>query len=131
MTPEAAVYQFLSGFSMPAYASASVPDQDSPEWEGFPYLTYDISVSWWMDGDTNMPVNLWYRTEGEVAINAKAREIGRAIGDGGTVLACDGGAVWVKRGSPWSQAVNTEGSDRNVKRRYLNLSLEYLVTEET
>ena len=73
-----------------------------------------------------VPVNVWYRTESEAAPNAKVREISNAIGMGGVTLPCDGGMLWVKKGSPWAQAVTVEGEDEKVKRRYVNINIEYL-----
>lgn len=119
MTQEAAIYQFLSGFSIPAYASASVPDQAQ-----FPYLTYDLVLGEWEQGEVNMQVNVWYRTESEATPNAKVREIGAAIGRGGVAVPCDGGFLWLKKGSPWAQAVTIDGEDEKVKRRLLNISIE-------
>lgn len=121
MTPEAAVYTFLSSFGIPAYAASSVPDQAT-----FPYLTYDLVLGEWGQPEVNMPVNVWYRTESEAQPNAKVREIGERIGMGGVLLHCDGGMLWVKKGSPWAQAVTVEGEDEKVKRRYVNINIEYL-----
>lgn len=121
MTPEAAVYTFLSSFGIPAYAASSVPDQAT-----FPYLTYDLVLGEWGQPEVNMPVNVWYRTESEAQPNAKVREIGERIGMGGVLLHCDGGVLWVKKGSPWAQAVTIEGEDEKVKRRYVNINIEYL-----
>lgn len=121
MTPEAAVYTFLSSFGIPAYAASSVPDQAT-----FPYLTYDLVLGEWGQPEVNMPVNVWYRTESEAQPNAKVREISQAIGMGGVTLPCDGGMLWVKKGSPWAQAVTVEGEDEKVKRRYVNINIEYL-----
>lgn len=119
MTPEAAVYTFLSGFSIPAYASSSVPDQAQ-----FPYLTYDLVLGEWEQGEVNMPVNVWYRTESEATPNAKVREISQAIGRSGVTVPCDGGFLWLKKGSPWAQSVVVDGEDEKVKRRLLNVSIE-------
>ena len=119
MTPEAAIYSFLSGFSIPAYAASAVPDQAY-----FPYLTYDLVLGEWEQGEVNMPVNVWYRTESEATPNAKVREISQAIGMGGVTLPCDGGMLWLKKGSPWAQAVTIDGEDEKVKRRLLNISIE-------
>ena len=119
MTPEAAIYTFLSGFAIPAYASSSVPDQAQ-----FPYFTYDLVLGEWEQGEANMPVNVWYRTESEAAPNAKVREISQAIGMGGVTIPCDGGMLWLKKGSPWAQAVTIDGEDEKVKRRLLNISIE-------
>lgn len=119
MTPEAAIYTFLSGFAIPAYAASSVPDQAA-----FPYLTYDLVIGEWEQGEVNMTVNVWYRTESEAQPNAKVREIGAAIGLSGVTLPCDGGMLWLKKGSPWAQALSIEGEDEKVKRRLLNVSIE-------
>lgn len=121
MTPEAAIYQFMNGFGIPAYASSSVPSDAT-----FPYITYDIVLGEWLGGDVNMPVNVWYRGESESAPNAKVREIYDTIGLGGVALRCDYGLLWLKRGSPWAQAVTIEGEDEKIKRRYVNVNIEFL-----
>lgn len=129
MTPEAAIYQFMNSFGIPAYSEASVPDQNAPEWQGFPYLTYQLVIGEWMDGEVNMPVNLYDRTTSEKTLNTKVREMSNAIGRGGITLPCDGGMLWVKKGSPWAQAMNIEGEDEMVKRRYININIEFLIVE--
>lgn len=121
MTPEAAIYQFFNGFEIPAYASSSVPS-NAP----FPYITYELVMGSWGDIEANMPVNVWYRTDSESLPNAKVRELSKAIGLGGVTLPCDGGNIWLKRGSPWSQAVTVEGEDEHIKRRYVNVNIEFL-----
>jgi len=121
MTPEAAIYKFFSGFDIPAYASTSVPDEAA-----FPYITYDLVVGDWGSGESMLTANVWYRTDSEAIPNAKVREIGYAIGMSGVTLRCDGGMLWLKRGTPWAQAVNVSGEDEKVKRRYLNIDIEYL-----
>ena len=108
MTPEAAVYTFLSSFGIPAYAASSVPDQAT-----FPYLTYDLVLGEWGQPEVNMPVNVWYRTDSEAL----------------PTLPCDGGMLWVKKGSPWAQAVTVEGEDEKVKRRYININIEFLTID--
>lgn len=122
MTPEAAIWRFLSSFGIPAYASSSVPSDAA-----FPYITYDLVEGEMLSGEVNVPVNVWYRTESESEPNAKVREMFVGIGVGGVTLPCDGGMLWVKRGSPWAQAVTVEGEDEKVKRRYVNVNIEYLI----
>lgn len=124
MTPEAAIYQFFNGFGIPAYASTSVPSE-----EPFPYITYDLVVSGWEEGEVMLTANVWYRTESEAEPNAKVREIAFRIGPSGTTLPCDGGMLWLKRGTPWAQSVNVAGADEKIKRRYLNIDVEYLTIE--
>ena len=128
-TPEAALYQFLAGFGIPAYASTSTPDEGDDEWRGFPYITYDLVVGEWGGGEVNVPVNVWYRTDSEAKPNAKVREIAAALGVGGTTVPCQGGMLWLKKGSPWAQAVRVEGEDEKVKRRYVNINVEYIVLD--
>lgn len=127
MTPEAAVQEFLGSFGLPAYPSSSVPEQTAPEWGGFPYITYDLALGEWMQGDVNMPVNVWYRTDSEAEPNEKVREIAEAIGIGGVLVKCDGGMMWLKKGSPWAQAVVVDGEDEAIKRRYININIEFML----
>ena len=126
MTPEAAIYQWLSGFGVPAYMSSSVPDQDSPLWQGFPYIAYDLTIGNWGGVEVNMPVNLFDRTDSEAKLNAKVRQISEALGIGGVTIPCDGGMLWLKKGSPWAQSLSIEGEDEAVKRRYININIEFL-----
>lgn len=121
MTAEAAIYQWLNGFGIPAYAATAVPSTAQ-----FPYITYELVLGAWGDTEVNMPVNVWYRTDSEAVPNAKVREIADALGLGGTTIECDRGKVWLKKGSPWAQAVLVEGEDDRIKRRYVNINIEYL-----
>lgn len=120
MTKGQALYQFFSGFGVTAYPSSSVPDDAV-----FPWLTYDAIFDAWGGGEVGLTVNLWYRTGSEAEPNAKAEEISSAIGYGGKTIPCDGGYIWLKRGSPWCQALEDE-TDQDIKRRYLNITAEYL-----
>lgn len=129
VTPEAAIYAFLSGFGMPAYMESSVPDQESSQWQGFPYLTYSIVKPDLFERAT-ITVNLWYKTSSEAIPNAKVREIGQAIPQRALVpIACDGGAILIGRGSPWAQSVEVSGEEDMIKRRRLNLTVESAYVE--
>ena len=119
MTKGAALQAFFSQF-MDAYAASSVPDDVT-----FPYLTYDLITSAWDCGEVGLTVNLWFYTTSEAAPNAKAQELSDAIGYGGVTLPCDGGFIWLKRGSPWCQNLQDD-TDKNIKRRYINVTAEYM-----
>lgn len=123
MTPEAAIYQWMNSFGIPAYAATSTPHDAA-----FPYITYDLVEGDWGGSEVNMPVNVWYRTDSEAAPNAKVREMRDALKFGGVTLPCDGGMLWLKQGSPWAQAVRVEGEDEKIKRRYVNVNIEYLLS---
>jgi len=120
MTKEAALKQFFSSFGIAAYPSTAVPKDVV-----FPYLTYEVITSDWGGEPVGLTVNLWYYTTQEGPPNAKARELSKAIGMGGKLLPCDGGYIWLKRGSPWCQSISDETSI-NIKRRYINVTAEYL-----
>ena len=124
MTPETAIYQFFNSFGIPAYAATATPSDAK-----FPYITYDLVLGEWGQSEVNMPVNVWYRGDSEAAPNAKVREISQAIGLGGVQIPCDGGTLWLKKGSPWAQAIRFEGEDEKVKRRYINVNIEFHTTE--
>lgn len=120
MTKAAALHQFFSSFGMTAYTATNVPDDVT-----FPYLTYELVTSAFDEGEVSLTVNLWFYTESEAIPNAKAEEISRVIGRGGKIIRCDGGYIWLKRGSPWCQSLSDETSP-TIKRRYLNVTVEYL-----
>lgn len=119
MTKSEALQAWFSQF-LPAY-----PDSSVPEDAVFPWLTYDLSAGAWGDGDISLTVNIWYYTTQEAVPDAKAQQIMDAIGRGCTFIECDGGAILLKQGVPAWQRVKDE-SDKNIKRRYLNVTAEYL-----
>lgn len=116
-TKVAALQAWLEGFGMPVYSAQGVPDGTEP-----PYITYTPVSGAWGDGEQAVTVELWLRTESEAKANAAAVTMGRALGLGGVMLPCDGGGLWVKRGSPFWQAVDS--GEPGLKRRYVNLSIE-------
>jgi hypothetical protein len=128
MTPEAAIHKWMNGFGIPAYPHTSAPEEGDEEWAGYHYMTYELAIGKWDGSELNLPVNVWYRTESEAAPNAKVREIRDALKHGGAMIQCDGGALWLKQGSPWAQAIREEG-DNKIKRRYVNINVEYLLTD--
>lgn len=121
MNEQEAIYQFLAGFGIPAYAVSAVPSEPK-----FPYLTYNLVTGDFLSGEVPMEVNLWFYTASEAAPDKKARELSKAIGYGGKILPFDGGAIWLKRGSPWCQNVPEGTGNSMVKRRYINIDLEYI-----
>ena len=120
-TRTAALAAWLGGFGMPAYSAQAVPDDAAP-----PYITFTPVSGAWGDGEQNVAVEIWRRTESEARANADAEAIGRALGLGGVMLPCDGGGRGVKRGAPFWQAVDS--GEPGVKRRYINLSIENITT---
>ena len=119
MTEIAALKDFFSGFEIDAYPNTAVPDKTP-----LPYLTYEVQRGDFGD-ECYITVQIWYKTSSEAKPNAKAEEIAKAIGRGGKVITCDGGAIWIKKGSPWCINSSAE-NDNTIKLRQLNITLEYL-----
>lgn len=120
MTKGAALHQFFNNFGIPAYPSSAVPDDAV-----FPWLTYDVVTGSIEDGENAVTANLWYYGDSEATPSAKAQEIADHIGYSGQTIAVDGGYIWIKRGTPWCQNL-TDENNGNIKRRYLNITVEYL-----
>ena len=119
MTKAAAIYQFWNSFGLTAYEENSVPDDAD-----FPYITYQL-VTDSFGREIPLTASIWYRSESWTAINAKTEEISAHIGLGGKIIKCDGGRIWIKRGQPFAQNMGDE-SDDLIKRKYLNLTFEFL-----
>ena len=119
MTKGAALQSFFDGI-MPSYSSSSVPDNAT-----LPYLTYELITSAWNGGEVGLTVNMWFRTTSEKEPNAAVDKLSKKIGLGGVQLPCDDGVIWLKRGSPWAQSM-TDATDKTIKRRYINVTAEYL-----
>ena len=105
---------------IPFYTTTSVPDDVV-----FPYGTYEYITGAWDSGEVGLTVNLWFYTTSEALPNEKADEMSQIIGLGGTTIPCDGGFLWIKRGSPWCQSLSDETSP-TIKRRYINVTAEYM-----
>lgn len=118
MTKEAALYQFWSSFSLPAYEENSVPAQAE-----FPYISYEV-ITDSFGSQIGLTASIWYHTDSWVQLNAKAQEIADRLGEGGLLTTCDGGALWLQKGQPWAQSL-TE-TDQSIKRKYLNITAEFL-----
>ena len=120
MSKASALYTWFSGFGITAHEESNVKANPT-----FPYLTYTYATGDFDSGEVPIIVNLFYRTESNVAIDAKVEQIYDAIGRGGVMVPVSNGAIWLKRGSPFSQAI-AEPSDANIRRRYINITAEFL-----
>lgn len=120
MTPEAAQLQFWSGFGIPAYIADSV-DRNQKK----PYLTYEVSNGEYGDLPRSIAVQIWYQTNSEKEPNDKVREISNKIGRGGCMVSCDGGGLWITKGSPFCLYI-TDPTDHTLKLRQLNINIEHI-----
>ncbi len=121
MTKAAAIYQFWSGF-LPAYEENTVPEDAA-----YPYITYQL-ITDAFGNDVQMAASIWYRGSSWTQANAKADEISQYIGLGGVFVKCDGGKIWIRRGSPFAQNMG-DADDDLIKRKYLNISAEFMTAD--
>lgn len=125
MTKAAAIQSFWQSFELEAYEENSLPTGDyAPEQ---PYITYEL-ITDSFDSDVPLTGSLWYRSSSWIEANAKSEEISRYIGRGGVILPCDGGAVWIRRGSPFSQGMGDDNDDM-LKRKYINITADFLTAD--
>jgi hypothetical protein len=118
MTKEQALHNFWSSFGWKAYDETSVPDEAQ-----LPRITYEVSTDSF-GHEVAQTASLWMRKTGWKEISDKADEIERAITKGGKMLAYTGGALWIKRGSPWAQRMADD--DDTLRRIVLNVSVEFV-----
>ena len=125
MTKAAVIYNFWSSFGLQAFDENAVPTgDDAPE---YPYITYEL-ITDSLGNPVAMTASLWYRTSSWTAPNAKAEEIGAYIGRGGIVLSCDGGGIWINRGTPFAQSMRDDNDDL-IRRKIINIRAEYLTAD--
>lgn len=125
MDKQAAIHSFWSSFGLKAYDESSVPD-DAMVISNDKYITFSVATSAFNE-PIPLTANLWYRSVTWASIVAKTEEIEHAIGRGGVVLPCDGGAVWIVKGSPFAQRMTDE--DDTIRRIYLNIIVEFLTED--
>ena len=121
MTKTQTLQSFFSSFGLKAFQEDSVPSG-----EDYPYLTYTVATDSF-GADVPLSASLWYRDTSWKSANNKVEEISRSIGSG-AILPCDGGAIWIKKGSPFAQSMG-DPSDDLIKRKYINLTAEYLTAD--
>ena len=126
MNKAQALHAFWSGFNLPAIDEMSAYDSATMAQLGigYPYITYEAAV-----GDFDEPValsaDLYYKSTSWAGIEAKAAEIARVIGEGGTLVPYDGGAIWIKRGNPVTERMSAENVF-DIRRIHININAEYL-----
>ena len=129
MTKAQALNKFFSSFSLLALEENSVPGGDNAP--SFPYATYSLVLDS-IGGEIPLTFNLWYRDKQLYSslpdIIGKTEEISKRIGRGGITIPCDGGFIWLKRGTPFAQIMG-DPEDELIKRAYINITAEYLTAD--
>lgn len=119
-TPESALTTFFKSLMTNAYEENAVPKD-----AGFPRLTYNV-ITGCLGEKIPLSFSIWYRSSRWADANAKARYIYNYIGESGVFLPCDGGCIWITRGTPFSQHMGDD-TDNQVKRVFMSIVAEYLI----
>lgn len=118
MNKDQALHSFWAGFGLTTYDENTVPE-NAP----MPRLTYNVATASFNE-NVAMTASLWYRTRSWEEIGNKAAQIAREIGRGGKVIPFDDGAIWIRRGTPFSQRISDE--DDMIRRILINVDAEYV-----
>ena len=108
-----ALYEFWSGFGLPAYTVNTVPDDVV-----VPYITYSLIETEPLEPSTHY-AQVWYRDTSNAAMLAKVDEIKLAIGNG-VKIDCNGGYVVIRPASPYVQLM----ADIDPANRYAYINLQ-------
>ena len=119
MKRTAVLQNFFERFMPKVYPVGNVPEDVE-----LPYLTYENRMPGKLE-ETELTVHLYFYSESEAVPNTKAEEICDALRDGGQLLPCDDGAVWLRTSIPeWYGA--QDSTSRVLKHRIINLTRQDL-----
>lgn len=121
MNAQAALNSFWSGFGWTAWEENTVPENAFSR--ANQYITYSAGESGFKE-PMMLSASLWQRSTSWADVITKAQQIMNYIGMGGVFIATDEGAIWIKRGRPFSQRMSDE--DPAVRRIYLNIEVEFI-----
>ena len=125
MNKAEAIYNFWSQFGLPAIDEQSAYDPETLRQLNidFPYITFQTGIGDFSQ-DVSLSADLYYRSTSWAEIEAKAAEIAGFIGMGGKNVLYDGGAVWIKRGSPMYQHMIAD-NPFDIRRIQININAEF------
>ena len=121
-----ALNAFWNSFGVKAYEENTVPASVVSASDGM-YIAYEVTLDSFPN--TSMLAASLYEVNNRKwsGVDAKAAEISAGIGYGGKIQPCDGGALWIKRGSPFSQ--HMAGENDTTRRIYLNIEVDFLTAD--
>lgn len=119
---EQALHRFWSGFGLTARDENTTPDNAMTLFGG-KYITYGVTTAA-LDEPVSLYANLWFRDSSWAEITSVANSIAESIGLGGTLIPYDDGYLWICRGVPFSQRLDS--GDSTIRRIYINLRAEFL-----
>ena len=122
---EQALHKFWSSFSWAARDENTVPDNAMTLFSGH-YITYNVATAA-LGQPVPLMADLWERNTSWAGVTKKAQEISKYIGIGGKSIPCDGGYLYICRGTPFTKRL--PDSDDEVRRINLNIMIEFLSSD--
>lgn len=113
-----ALNAFWNSFNIPAYDENSVPDDAV-----LPYLTYEVGTDDFLY-PVSLTASIWYRSTKWDGVSNKLEEIANRITSGGIMIPYDEGAMWLKKGNPFSRRVSD--TDDTIRRILMNIEIEFI-----
>lgn len=114
-----ALNTFFNGFGIPGYLEDNIPPAAS-----LPYLTYKPAIPGGWNEEASFHARLWYHSSaGRLPILQTEDKISAALPRGGLTIECEGGAIVLRKGTPWAQPLN------NTPERYLCEYLNFEITQ--
>ena len=121
MTAAEVYHGFWTQFGIPAYEEGAAFAVPAPEVR-CPCLTYRYG-----EGDrADLTVSLWVRSSSWREAQTLAERIGSALPPGGVLLSCEGGGIWILRGSPWRVSAGEE-DDPLVRKIVFNVTVRFYI----
>ena len=118
-----ALYNFWSGFEIPAYVENHVPDEVDGEPVKLPYITYSVAIPDVLE-ESSIYARVWYRDSSFADLADKVDEISEAIGTG-LSIPVEGGYIVINKDSLFSQDMPVD--DPDIKVTYLTMILNAYV----
>lgn len=97
---------------------------DVPAGQAMPYVTHRMQIGAFGD-QGSIEVDVWCPPGAAAKADGYALSLRAALGMRGDIVECDGGAVWLTRGTPFAQPV----PDDRAERRYCNIDIDYLTSD--
>lgn len=113
-----AITSFWSSFGINAYDENTVPEDAS-----FPRITYNVAVGGFNESES-LTASLWYKGTSWANITSKINEIESVLNKGGKMVTFEGGAVWIRPGSPFYNRMPDPDSD--IRRIVVNIEVEFI-----
>lgn len=113
-----ALQAFWASFNVNAYDENTVPDGAT-----LPYITYDTKYNSFFGGSASMSASIWDRSFSWASVQGIFERIKAKLGEG-IIQTYDGGALYIRPGSPYAQRIDAQSDD--IRRILINIEVDYL-----